>query len=185
MNFYIADLHFGHSAVIYHSRRPFGSIEEMDKTLINNWNVAVREDDNVYILGDFCYKSGKPASEYLKQLKGNKYLILGNHDSAKSASIIYDGVIWARPYAEIKDGGQKIVLSHYPMAEWNGFFHGSIHLYGHIHNNTANNAYRVMKNIEGAYNVGADILGFTPRILEEVIEANKVFQKNHPCAKNI
>jgi hypothetical protein len=36
-----------------------------------------------------------------------------------------------------------------------------------------------MKNIPNAYNVGADILDFTPRTLEEVIEYNKKFQEKH------
>lgn len=179
MIFYIADTHFGHQNVIYHSKRPFKSVEEMDRALIDNWNSVVKDNDDVYILGDFCYKSGKPASEYIKQLNGNKYLILGNHDQAKTASITYDGMIWAKPYAEIKDGDHRVVLFHYPITEWNGFFHGSIHLYGHIHNNTQNEAYKIMSHIERSYNAGADIIGYTPKTLNEVIEANTLFNAKH------
>ncbi len=46
--FYIADLHFGHENVIRLSERPFETIEEMDQTLINNWNNAVGDDDEIY-----------------------------------------------------------------------------------------------------------------------------------------
>ncbi len=53
MNFYISDLHLGHYNVIKMCNRPFSSVEEMDETLINNWNAAVHDEDDVYILGDF------------------------------------------------------------------------------------------------------------------------------------
>ena len=42
-----------------------------------------------------------------------------------------------------------------------------------------NDAYKVMQSIKGAYNVGADILGFRPRTLEEVIYLNKVLSSQH------
>lgn len=44
------------------------------------WNNKVNEHDDVYIIGDFSYKAVKEATEYLKQLKGHKHLIVGNHD---------------------------------------------------------------------------------------------------------
>ena len=34
MNFYIADTHFGHDNIRRLSKRPFKTIEEMDKTII-------------------------------------------------------------------------------------------------------------------------------------------------------
>lgn len=48
--------------------------------LIARWNATVKDTDDVYILGDFIYKAKKPAIWYLKQLKGRKHLIQGNHD---------------------------------------------------------------------------------------------------------
>ena len=80
MNYYIADTHFGHDNIRRLSHRPFKTIEEMDKTITNNWNSRVRDNDDVYILGDFSYKSKDPIS-YLKQLNGRKHLIVGNHDT--------------------------------------------------------------------------------------------------------
>ena len=78
--FYIADTHFGHDNIRKLSNRPFSTVEEMDNALINNWNSVVTDDDDVYILGDFSYKSEDPI-DYLKKLNGKKHLIVGNHDN--------------------------------------------------------------------------------------------------------
>lgn len=186
MNYYIADTHFGHDNIIRLNNRPFRSAEEMDKEIIRRWNSVVKPTDNVYILGDFCYGRQIPAPEtYLNRLNGNKYIILGNHDKAsamQNAQKHCENIVWVRDYAEITDdcaGNQKIVLSHYPMVEWNGYFRQSIHLYGHIHNNTDNPSYRIMSQIPNAYNVGVDILDFTPRTLKEVIAYNRSFNQTH------
>jgi calcineurin-like phosphoesterase family protein len=175
MKYYLSDTHFDHENIIKLSQRPFKSIEAMNKKLIENWNEVVRPNDEVYFLGDLCYK-GKPL-DFLRQLKGKKFLIVGNHDT----KIIKNDE--CRKYFEdiqqimtIEDLGKSIVMCHYPMAEWAGMFRGSIHLYGHIHNNlTAGGTYNIMKNRDNAYNVGADILDFKPRTLPEVIECNRIF----------
>ncbi len=76
----IADTHIDHDNIRRLSNRPFNTVEEMDKTIISNWNSRVTDNDDVYILGDFSYKSKAPIV-YLKQLNGRKYLIVGNHGS--------------------------------------------------------------------------------------------------------
>ena len=50
----------------------------MDEAMISLWNQRVNHDDNVYILGDFCYRNEKCAEWYLSQLKGHKHLVLGS-----------------------------------------------------------------------------------------------------------
>lgn len=78
--FYTSDLHFGHTNVIGFDHRPFTDRDEMDRVMIELWNGRVQPDDTVYILGDICYHSQYGAEWYLRQLKGHKILILGNHD---------------------------------------------------------------------------------------------------------
>ena len=46
----------------------------------------------------------------------------------------------------------RLVLFHYPLAEWNAGHHGAIQLYGHIHANIANIKSK-------ALNVGYDLHG--------------------------
>ena len=94
--------------------------------LIENWNNRVQPDDTVYILGDFCYKSDRAAKWYLQQLKGHKILIIGNHDwptlqDPEAMKYFED----SRPMMHVTDGNKQICLCHFPIAEWNGFSHGS------------------------------------------------------------
>lgn len=177
MNYYIADTHFGHENIMRLSNRPFKSVDEMDQTIIDNWNNKVTNKDTVYILGDLCFRAGKEPEYYLKKLNGKKVLIIGNHDGVimkniRNLSKYFEEIT---PYKEINDNGSKIVMCHYPLVEWNGYFRDALHFYGHIHNNTGNKAYSIMKDMKNAYNVGVDILEFAPQNKDDVIKLNKEF----------
>ena len=178
MIYYIADTHLGHANIIRLNNRPFKSIEEMDRKIIDNWNKIVKPEDDIYIVGDLMYKCPDPG-KYLAQLSGKKHLIKGNHDKYiknKGMQKYFESISLIE---DIMDGGRRVILCHYPMVEWDGYFRNSIHIYGHIHNNIENKAYKVMKEIPNAYNAGADILDFTPCTLDDVIRKNKEFQKKH------
>lgn len=167
MTFFTADTHFGHENIIRLCNRPFGSIEEMDETLILNWNSVVGIQDTIYFLGDFSHKSRKPFKFYLDQLNGIKHIVLGNHDKKPTTYTDYFESVSDLKFIEVE--GQDIVLCHYPMLSWKKKSRGAWHLYGHVH--TANlsahsSAY--------AYNVGVDTNNFTPISLEEL---NKHFEK--------
>ena len=175
MNYFTSDLHLGHRNIIRLCNRPFATIEEMDETLIRNWNAKVTNGDTVYILGDFCYKGGRATKWYLQQLKGRKVLIVGNHDGktlqdSETMKYFED----ARPMMHVTDGDKQICLCHFPIAEWNGYYHGSWHIYGHIHNRK-NETYEFMRTREKALNAGCMINNYAPATFSELLKNNQNF----------
>ncbi len=179
MIYYIADTHFGHTNVIRHDNRPFSSIEEMDRTIIENWNARVRDTDDIYIVGDFIYRGAHEPEWYLKQLKGKKHFIIGNHDGAvlkSNEALKY--FVDVDKMAHVIDGRNHICLCHFPIAEWNGFYKGHYHIYAHIHNNT-NDVYYFMKKYDRALNAGCMINNYMPVTFNELVENNRVFKEQH------
>lgn len=178
MNLYIGDTHFGHRAVLNHDRRPFESIEEHDQILIKCWNGRVENDDDVYIVGDFAYKNDNPAEWYLRQLRGRKHLVIGNHDSELLRNSVAMGYFQSvDKMMAISDCTRRVILCHYPLAEWSGFFRGSYHVYGHIHAQM-NDAAIYMRNHERALNAGCMINNYTPASLDELIRNNNIFKQD-------
>lgn len=170
MNFYTSDLHFGHKAMIKWDKRPFNDVEEMDAQMIARWNAKVSEKDNVYILGDFTYRSAHDPVWYLQQLKGKKHLIVGNHDKKmlkdQDAMKLFKSV---ERIMDIVDCGTRLHMCHFPMMVWEGKQFGHIHLHGHLHTHGYDlpDAENVMRN---AYNVGCMFYDFAPATLAEIID---------------
>ena len=177
MIYYISDLHIGHENVIRYDGRPFRDSEEMTGVIVSRWNSRVRPQDDVYILGDYAWKN-RYGLALLHELSGIKHLIRGNHDSlSQEMRSLFAEV---RDYAEITDGGVRVVLFHYPIAHWNDQYRGAVHLYGHIHNTqdaAAFAKYAAVCKEAGipfaAYNVGCMMpyMDYTPRTLREITEA--------------
>ena len=148
--------------------------------LINNWNFVVNEDDEVYILGDVSWKNMKETLNILKQLKGKKHLVRGNHDEGFDNSDKFSHEFqWIKDYAEIKDNGRNVVLSHYPICFYKNMPHGWYHLFGHTHitnDEKMNEKFLDISfatyNIERrAFNVGCmqPWINYYPRTLDEII----------------
>jgi calcineurin-like phosphoesterase family protein len=88
--FYISDIHFGYQTdtnpirrtqyQITFSHYKFNGPNDYDNRLCQNWNNVVKENDHVFILGDVSCRDVKSTVGLLKGLKGQKHLILGNHD---------------------------------------------------------------------------------------------------------
>ena len=139
-DWFTADLHLGHYKIMKYCKRPFETTEEMDKTLISNWNSVVENKDRVYVLGDFAFiKHLNQLNKYLDQLNGQICLIKGNHDKIACRSKRFEFVKDLYMY---RRNEHRIVLSHYAMHVWDRshFWHldregGAYHLYGHSHGN--------------------------------------------------
>lgn len=174
MKYYIADTHFGDEAVIGYSHRPFSSVKEMDEAMIQNWNAKVNDDDDVYIIGDLVYRTDDPLL-YLDRLQGRLHLICGNHDrQVVDHPIGRERFTEIEEYAVVDDGRHRIVLFHYPILEWEGYYYGTWHMFGHIHNHP-NPTQDYLKDFPKALNVGVDVVGFAPVTFDEAVEANRKF----------
>ena len=185
MNYYIADTHWSHRNILRYDNRPFSSLHEHDMTLIENWNNTVTDADDVYILGDYSWNTHPETDiQLLKSLKGKKHLILGNHDKIRNKEE-RDCFVEVKDYKRLVDNGTVVILSHYPIAFWDGQFHDSVHLYGHVHNSHQWYMFESWMQ-EGrelqllpmrAYNVGCmmDYMQYTPMTLDQIINGyNKV-----------
>lgn len=182
MIYFTADLHLGHKRIIQMTNRPFPTVEEMDATLITNWNKKVKANDTVYIIGDLIYKSQSP-EKYLRQLKGKKVLIRGNHDEGwlrlLAANKYFSNIT---PLLEISLFDRMITLCHYPMLEWRNSRKSGKKLgyliHGHIHNRL-DTKYDLLFNNSNALNAGVDINNFEPVTFEELIANNEKFKIFH------
>ena len=175
MVYFSSDQHFFHHNVINMCDRPFADLDEMHSALIDNWNSVVRKDDEVYILGDFSFKgSGAQVNEVLKQLTGKKYLIKGNHERyLNDKDFDASAFEWIKDYAVINYKDARFILFHYPILEWAHYHRKSIHLYGHIHNNTshiAEDTERISVLGSRAINVGVDANFFFPISGKEIYD---------------
>lgn len=177
--FYIADLHFGHKNIIRYDNRPFKTIEEMDKALIERWNKAVTNEDTVFILGDISWYDEEKTVEIFEQLNGTKILIKGNHDNIKRSSRLAKCFSSIQDYEEFYYSKKlKVVMSHYPIPFWNGQFRDAVHLYGHIHishqHNMMESWKKELRQLQDlpcrCCNVGCMMpwMDYTPRTLEEL-----------------
>jgi calcineurin-like phosphoesterase family protein len=96
--FAISDTHFFHTKCWETFKRDdgsplrhFTSTEEMNETMINNWNNVVKDEDTVYHGGDVTWVYKKEFRELMHRLKGRKILIFGNHDRlSKKIPVLLD-----------------------------------------------------------------------------------------------
>lgn len=195
MNYYISDLHLFHKNVTKEGSdfdcRGFETLDEMHNLIKENWNSTVTNADHVYILGDLAWKENDDSIAFVSTLRGNKHLILGNHDKATDQRYKQLFVEICN-YKETKDriNGKEyhVVLSHYPLAFWDHQHHyrrdgeehnvWSIQLHGHVHNSYENTLFNdfIQKlnecNIKCVtYNVGCMLpyMNYTPRTLKEIV----------------
>lgn len=163
--FFISDTHFDHYNIIEYCNRPFKDVQDMNRTIINNWNSVVSEDDVVYFLGDFALGQDveKKYEEYSKFLNGTIYFLRGNHDKSRAAVGRYFNLISTG--TTINYNGYHFVLSHHPLYD-SEIPKGYINLHGHIHNNTLSREFDATCH----YNVSADVINFTPYIVDNIID---------------
>ena len=193
VNYYIGDLHLSHANVIRFDNRPFDTLEEMHRKIIDNWNARVKPNDTVYILGDFCWAKESDWPYYLAPLPGQKVLIRGNHDPKQFSKEVKKFFQDIKDYKEITDSGKHVILSHYPI-----LFHKADYnpdcwmLYGHVHKTREQQFIEKFRRevreshsdqshcLGNWINVGCMLpwMNYTPRTLDELIELDRKYYNN-------
>lgn len=149
--FFIGDTHFGHANILKFEPklRPFSSIKEHDEALVERWNSVVRDGDSVWHLGDFAFKTQESyIATICNRLKGNKKLILGNHDNFEKL----DYRKWFTVYGSYYMRG-NFILTHIPV------YLGQIerfaaNIHGHTHSKNLPNPFY--------WNVSCEQINCTP-----------------------
>lgn len=162
----ISDTHFGHENSLKwtdsegNKLRPFNTVEELNNTMITNWNNTVKPEDHVYHLGDVVIK--KEYLELVKQLNGYKRLVSGNHDIFDTRLYLeagFDKVCGARAFP-----GLKVILTHIPIHS-ECLKEGWINVSGHLHSNCLSDRRYI--------NVSVEQINYTPVLLEDILNQRR------------
>lgn len=173
MIYFTSDLHFCHDRGFIYEPRGFENVEEMNKTIVENWNNIIKKDDIVYILGDLILNDNAKGIHLLSTLNGQKKIILGNHDTQARIELYK-----ALPNTEVigyadmlKYNGYHFYLSHYPTVTSNVDDYEKplkqrvLNLFGHTHD-----CRPFFHNHYTLYNVALDAHDNTPVSIEQIIE---------------
>lgn len=167
--FFTSDTHFGHKNVIKFCNRPFSNVEEMNETLIKNWNDTVGPEDTIFHLGDFAFGGSQLWNDTLKRLNGHKILIIGNHDDKnlrQGYMQYFDSVLYQ---VKLLIEKRTVYLNHYPFLCYSGSYRTEEtavwQLFGHLHsslNSVGLDSTRLQYCFPYQYDVGVDNNNFTP-----------------------
>lgn len=150
--------------------RPFKSVEEQNKTIISNINSVVKEDDELYHLGDLSIDVD--GIELMDQITcKNRTLILGNYDvdiPEKMPLLMraFNNKVFNHLDLNLQDG-TAIHLNHYPS----NAVDGKLNIVGHIHG-----LWRVQPNM---INVGVDAWHFLPVSMNEILFTKNAIENHY------
>ncbi len=161
--FFTADTHFGHGKIITYCKRPYLTADEMDADIIRRWNSVVGLDDDVIHMGDFSFRNRQ---DVFHKLNGRKHLIIGNHDDRKTLTLPWASQPVHYREMTVRDAegmDRHLILFHYPIEEWDGFFRGTIHLHGHVHGKQMQPCDKMRVD------VAVDCFEFTPVTIDQIL----------------
>lgn len=160
-NIYVtSDTHFNHKNIIEYCNRPYSSVEEMNKAIIDNWNSVVKDEDTVYMLGDFCLGGKEVIKELCSQLKGHKILIKGNHDHGTNTTYKeagFESIFGEQVIVYFEHLDKTIHFSHHPKEDAH-----YLNLYGHVHDKPCDDEMHKCVCVE--------LWNYTPVLLDDLVK---------------
>ncbi|MBD8909414.1 metallophosphoesterase family protein [Methylorubrum zatmanii] len=157
--FFTADTHFSHEGIIRMCKRPFTSVAEMNRCLVEIWNARVGKDDTVWHLGDFALgATAAEAASIFRALNGKLRLVKGNHDGPDTLALPWAGPV--EQLVEMAVDGARVVACHYPLRAWRGSFGRTLQLFGHTHD--------LLPPSSLSYDVGVDSWAYAPVTIAEI-----------------
>jgi len=173
---FTSDFHINHYNIIRYTNRPFKTLEEMNNTIIKKFNERVKEDDQVFFLGDFIFRSGSGRGEgekdkpgyFQKQLNCKNIIYIGgNHDKNNSLKTPIQNLV-------IKHGGKRIFLVHNPeFCNVNYDFC----ICGHVHNKWQFKRIKRNENFIDCCNVSIEQWNYYPVNINEINQAYSIWLK--------
>lgn len=161
--FVISDTHFDHKNIIEYCNRPFSTLEQMNHTILSNWNSIITNNETVFFLGDMsCGKKHRPINYWLAQLNGTIHFIIGpSHDDPRPPDS-YDSVI-------VNYKNRDFLLVHNPHdhdripKEWSEWI-----IHGHKHNNSPGK-YPFINGENKTINVSVELTGYKPVNIDQIL----------------
>lgn len=130
----------------------------MNNIIIQNWNSVVKNNDRVFVLGDFCLSGKDKIIKCGRALNGRKTLIKGNHDNASLSTYYEAGFEIVSKHPIFFES--KIIFSHEPI-----ILCPYINIHGHIHDKEIDK-----KNYPNSINVSIEKINYFPIALEKVLK---------------
>jgi len=165
----IGDNHFNHWNINKYCNRKFKSLEEMNNIMINNWNKTIREKDLIINLGDMIFTKGKSEEIFkiIKQLKGRKILVSGNHDRKSYSWYLTHGIDFICERFVWYYNNKKILFIHnLHKARLCDLKNFDYIIHGHTHNKGRTIHRR--KNCK-IINVSVEQINYTPLLLVSLL----------------
>lgn len=142
----------------------------MDAALIDAINCVVKKRDVLIHIGDFCgpCADGRDAQvahavNIRKQIMCKTiHLMRGNHDPkvAKFEALFHS--VKNQATFRRENGGERVVVCHYPLRAWRGQRSGAMHLYGHTHG--------ALEEVGRSMDVGVDSWNYSPVQLSRALD---------------
>ena len=137
-----SDLHFGHTNIMKfcpQSRARYkNDVDYMNEEMVREWNATIAPEDTVYILGDVAFLPAAKAVSIMRRLNGKKILVEGNHDRKLLNDPVFRSCFAeVHQYLCITYDKTRVVMFHYPIAEWDQMHRGAVHFHGHLHGNVS------------------------------------------------